>query len=264
VPGINCHFVSRFLTRPWEHGDRHLWYFDFEQGEVRSHASKTLFSETGTNTADVEARLNAVIETPISAAIARLVDDVQPERQLEWPLFRALALLMMIQPLRSSGRPDRAERLEDTVMRSDGELDGIARAALDSYQLGRISVRPDAAVLYPAAGFFPLLGRRKDDDYYAAAIAIPVSQRHVFVGVPRTIDWDSATAQWASNGAGTLANASVGTSGRVVLPPLHMEGYATEEIAGMLYEMRATSTQLMALCRERNEALTRLNESFGL
>jgi hypothetical protein len=119
--GLNCHFVSRFLTTPWEYGKRQLSYFDFDDGKVRSVSSRTLFAETGANTREVEARLNRIVETPISSAMARLTDmRGESEELLEWPLFRAISLLLMLQPLRSSGRSDHAGRLEETLTRSDG------------------------------------------------------------------------------------------------------------------------------------------------
>ena len=218
MAGLNCHFVSRFLTRPWEYGQRQLSYYDFEQGAVRSASSKTLFAVEGANTREVEARLDQVIETPISQAITTLVDtDVGPSEDLEWPVFRALSLLLMLQPLRSSGQPEHGEQLEETVMRTDDELDELAQATRDSYHVGRITLHEDIALLYPAAGFFPLIARR-DDGNWGAATAMPVGGRHAFVAVPRSMDWASATAQWSANGAAFVGNASVGTSNHVVIP----------------------------------------------
>jgi hypothetical protein len=261
MPGLNCHFVSRFLTRPWEYDQRQLSYFDFDDGVVRSCSSRSLFAVTGANTADVEARLNQVIETPIAAAMTRLVDpQSDPEELLDWPLFRALSLLLMLQPLRPSGRTEYAERLEETITRTDAELDGFARAAHATYQLGRITARSDAPLLYPAAGYFPLIARR-DDGVYGSAIAIPVSRRHVFIAVPRSLDWESSTSQWAANGAGFVANASVGTSSRVVIPSSAMNDPQRAE--ALIREMRSESQHLLALCRERNATLDGLNAACG-
>jgi hypothetical protein len=195
LAGLNCHFVSRFLTTPWEHGQRQLWYYDFAGDEVRSSSSRSLFAVGGANTLKVEARLNQVIETPISMAIARLVDS--NHELLEWPVFRAVSLLLMLQPLRSSKRPEHAERLEETVTRTDAELDEFASAAQASYQIGRVTVRNDAPLLFPAAGFFPLVGRN-DDGTWGMAIALPVGGRHVFIAVPRAMDWTAATATWSA------------------------------------------------------------------
>jgi hypothetical protein len=116
-------------------------------------------------------------------------------------------------------------------------LDELAKAAHENYRLGRISVRSDAPLLYPAAGCFPLVAKGKDGDY-SAGIAIPAGVRHVFVAVPRSLDWDSATAQWAENGAGFVANASVGRSTRVVIHPSAMNGLSHEKIDALIRRMR--------------------------
>lgn len=229
--GLNCHFVSRFLTTPWEHGERELSYFDFEEGTIRSHSSKTLFALTDANTREVEGRLNRLIETPVSQALARLTQlRTDSEELFEWPLFRALSLLLMLQPTRAAKGRERSERLEEIVMRPDAELDRLATEAQALYQLGRITVRTDVPLLYPAAGFFPLVAKGKRGSY-EGAIAMPVATRHVFVAVPRSLDWDTATAQWSANGAAPVANASVGTSNRVVVPRAAIDSLPPEEVA---------------------------------
>jgi hypothetical protein len=106
---------------------------------------------------------------------------------------------MMLQPLRSPDRLDKAERLHETIRRPDGDLDELAREATRVYQFGRISIRPDAALLYPSAGYFPLFARRTDG-HYEPAIAIPIGGRHAFVAVPRAIEWHMATQHWARYG----------------------------------------------------------------
>src|SRR5712691_1280309 len=100
---LNSHFVSRFLTTPWEHDDRMLWCYEFEQDRLRSASSRSLFAREGTNTTEVESRLNRLIETPIAAARTKLwANSHEVSQNLEWPLFRALALLFLLQPFRST------------------------------------------------------------------------------------------------------------------------------------------------------------------
>lgn len=256
---LNCHFVSRFLTKPWEHGQRQLHYFDFADGKVKSAPSKTLFSEVGANTPEVEQRLDRVIETPIAQALAQLgaPQNASGQRGLDWPVFRALTLLMMLQPLRVPGNSARNEKLEETILKSDQELDEIAKAADQRYQLGRFTVRPDAALLYPASGFFPIVAQ-DNRGAWSACIALPIALQHVMVAVPRDVDWDQASALWSANGSGILSNASVGTSDRVVLPPAHVNATTPEDIAKLVTEMRESTTRLLDLCRELNNAHARL------
>jgi len=261
MPQLNCHFVSRFLTRPWEHDDRRLTYFDFRDGGIHTQSSRTLFAAMEANTQQVEARLDAIIETPIAQAMTRLTDVGPGDRQegLEWRIFRALALLMMLQPLRAPGVGGRNETLEATVQRTDEELDQIAEAARQSYHLGRITLRPDAALLYPAAGFFPIVAQDVHGNW-RKCVAIPMALRHVAIAAPGEVDWDAAATLWAANGGGMLSNLSVGTSDRVVLPPAHVAAFQPREIARLVTEMRTDATRLLATARDVNEALARLNE----
>lgn len=150
---LNCHFVSRFATRPWEFEQRSLWYFDFERDRVLRASSETLFSKSGENAREVEARLNTLIETPLSQEVARWRNG-RAAADLPWPLFRAIALLLLLQPARSATENDRALQIEDVVMKPESELNQLAYAAEQRYQMGRISVRQDAALLYPERGWF--------------------------------------------------------------------------------------------------------------
>lgn len=257
---LNCHFVSRFLTNPWEHDDRRLTYFDFRDRQIRTRSSRRLFAVVGANTRAVEDRLDAIIETPISNAMAQLTAIGGGDRQedLAWPVFRALTLLMMLQPLRAPGDDARNETLEATVLRTDAELDQIAQAAGQRYHLGRIVVQPGAALLYPAAGYFPIVARDNAGNW-RSCVAIPMALRHVVIAAPREIDWNAAATMWAANGAGMLSNFSVGTSERVVLPPAHVAAYEADEIEQLVTEMRDAAMRLMNNVGHVNDALQRLN-----
>jgi hypothetical protein len=167
----------------------------------------------------------------------------------------------MLQPTRSIEGREHAEILEETVMRSDAELDTLASDAHARYHLGRITVRTDVPLLYPASGFFPLVALGTKGQY-ETAIAMPVATRHVFVAVPRSIDWQSATTQWAVNGAAPVANASVATSNRVVVPEDALRSITLERATELIRELRAVNTQLIGLSRHFNTAVDRLNAEF--
>lgn len=57
----NCHYVSRFLTKPWEFGDRRLQYFDFDSDAILTASSKVLFSENEAYSGAVESFLSKYI-----------------------------------------------------------------------------------------------------------------------------------------------------------------------------------------------------------
>ena len=46
----NCHYISRFLTRPWEFGQRMLRFYDFDTDRFGVSSSRTMFSGEKLNT----------------------------------------------------------------------------------------------------------------------------------------------------------------------------------------------------------------------
>ena len=63
----NCHYISRFITKPWEFEDRRgkgqLCYYDFDTDTFESRFAKTLFAETDLNSSVVETWLTEVLES---------------------------------------------------------------------------------------------------------------------------------------------------------------------------------------------------------
>ncbi|HVV50787.1 MAG TPA: hypothetical protein VHO06_14070 [Polyangia bacterium] len=72
----NCHYISRFLTEPWEfddeHGQRQLHYYDFDTDAFDNFSSKNLFAEKDLNSPQVETWLKETLETPLGAVRPRL------------------------------------------------------------------------------------------------------------------------------------------------------------------------------------------------
>ena len=256
---LNSHFVSRFLTTPWEHGDRMLWYYDFEKGRLRSGSSRSLFARIGVNTPEVESRLNRLIETPIAAARAELWADRRAVSQdLEWPLFRALALLFLLQPFRSADSSDASQTLEEFISRPDDEIDGLAHAITLRWQLMRITVSNRSPLAYPSDGYFPLLAEPLGG-ICPFGLAIPLSPIHAFVGVP--IDMrPEQTEIWSANDAGFVSNYSVGHRSQfVVVHPNLVRTVPEAEVVKAIREARAGVVSSIQLCGALAEVLRRMD-----
>lgn len=151
MDGLNCHFVSRFLTKPWEFGQRQLWYYDFDRKEIEKKSSKTLFAQVGRNTAEIEKRLNELIETPISSAITTLVpsgaiDNVEIS---EWRLFRALHLLLLLQCSRASEKDTHRSRLGQALSWDERTLDQLVLACQQTDIIVGLRGHPGAPLLLP-------------------------------------------------------------------------------------------------------------------
>jgi hypothetical protein len=122
------HWVSQFLTTPWEvNTKRELVFFDFAAGHLgRPTPSKRLFRENRKRPADLEERLNSLIETPFSQArdILLATGDVQID---EWKTYRALVLLVMMQPARTHASIVRNDDWLAKLLVSDKEVDQLVR-----------------------------------------------------------------------------------------------------------------------------------------
>ena len=113
----NCHYVSRFLTKPWEFEDRRLWYYDFDSGTFDRASSRSLFAEDEINSPEVETWLGEILEAPLSRARPQLI-KADPRALDDWQFFRAAVLMLWLQGFRASS----VEELEDRR-----HLDEIAR-----------------------------------------------------------------------------------------------------------------------------------------
>src|SRR5688572_19739377 len=97
----NDHYISRFLTQPWEGPpQRSLRYYDCVARKFGSLSSRKLFAAPDLNDPETELRLNQWIETPVSQYLngARSPHQyiVLGEPQT-WIASRALACLWFLQ-----------------------------------------------------------------------------------------------------------------------------------------------------------------------
>lgn len=67
----NCHYISRFLTKPWEFGERQLRYYDFDEDKFDTKSSRSLFAEDGLNAQQVESWLSDGPSSRSGAPVSR-------------------------------------------------------------------------------------------------------------------------------------------------------------------------------------------------
>ncbi len=97
----------------------------------------------------------------------------------------------------------------------------------------------------------------------SVAFAIPLSERHVFIGVPATVDADQMEV-WNMNGAGLVSNYSVGhRSRRVVVHPSAVSRLAEGEIVAAISGARQSVARAMELCQELSAVVRRMVAVFS-
>jgi hypothetical protein len=153
----NCHFISRFLTKPWEVGERQLAYYDFKKERIIRASSRSLFAGYRLNDAHTEQRLNELMETPMAdnrlpiAAGRTEIDDSR--------VYRAIALLIMLQAPRTGAieEPRRTDAwLSKLLSLPEAELDQVIQLWLEGHQLVAYGVGREDRLFFPSTGMLAL------------------------------------------------------------------------------------------------------------
>ncbi|MBI4391420.1 MAG: hypothetical protein HY575_05995 [candidate division NC10 bacterium] len=252
---LNCHFVSRFLTKPWEFGQRQLWYYDFDRRKIEKQSSRTLFAKVGRNTAEIEKLLNELIETPISNAIRTLVpsgaiDNVEIS---EWRLFRALNLLLLLQCSRASEKESHRSKLGQALSWDETTLDQLVRACGQTHIIVGLRGHSGAPFCYPSHGFFAIPVRQRSGSF-AAIYAIPLTEYFAVAKVRRDVNMDDTFQKITCCQKGYVSNSSVGTiASRVIIHPSVIEAHGSATAARMIENARKGVLEMFSLCGEINK-----------
>jgi hypothetical protein len=263
VDELNCHFVSRFLAKPWEFGQRQLWYYDFDCKQIREKSSKTLFAQVGRNTAETEKRLNELIETPISNAITTLVprEAIDNVEIREWRLFRALVLLLLLQCSRVSEKGSRHSQLGEMLSWDETALDQLVLACQQAYMIVGLGGHPEAPFCYPSHGCFALPIRQPSGSFSVIS-AIPLTEYFAVARVPRDVNMDDVFQRTACQG-GYLSYGSVGTTAsKVIIHPSVIEAYGVATTARMIEGARNRALEMFSYCGKINKIDREMNEIF--
>jgi hypothetical protein len=260
---LNCHFVSRFLTKPWEFGQRRLYFYNVKTGRFDDKSSRSLFARRGINSAEIEHRLDQLIETPLASAIKDWGREPQ-DRVIpidDWPAFRALALIFMMQVPRGAQDASLARELAEMCSWPDSKADEYAHGMNQVYTIG--TFRPPATfpLFYPSKGYFmiPLIG---DPPLHCGAMAIPLTERLAIVSVPRSFEEERFRAILSLGGGEFVCNMSVGTNAeRVVVHPSVMARARPEDLGAHITKMQKNNlTLLQALSDMKSVAVAAFAE----
>jgi hypothetical protein len=179
----NDHYISRFLTKPWEVGQRRLHYYDIDKGKFDECSSESLFALDGLHSEKTGQVLNEFIETPVSryrTEILRSGDKMPPLTDPK--LYRALASLIILQVQREMDARKPGElkfSLDDLAAQGEGLVHAIASIAYKDSELIAVVLHQNAAPLFfTEAVYFviPMIGT-------APIMAVPLTPRH-FVALP--------------------------------------------------------------------------------
>lgn len=263
----NCHFISRFLTKPWELQNRQLWYYDFELDEFRTRSSRSLFAADEINTQRVEDWLKRLIEDPLAnvrpklaAGDASALDD--------WRFFRAAALMVWMQGGRSKSvrDEDTRRRLDELASQDDAYIDQLVALIQQDYSLQVVFTVADgqlfAPLFFPSTGIFPIVF--KDGACISGnsfGLGVPLDVHCSLVATPT----DEGT-QDLSRLPSSIANYSVGPdrATRVVIAPGVQTSGSEEDLRQNLKFLRKLGSELVANASEARSVVLNAFDVTGL
>jgi hypothetical protein len=270
----NDHYITRFLTDPWEFGERRLHYFDFETGEFDDDPSKNLYARDDLNSSAVEKWLNKVIETPLSNARPRL-QAADPSALDDPRFFRAAVLMLMLQGLRTGTAVEEAgsdsERLstrtlEGLAAMSLHEIDQLVAAIGQSHSLYLVfSPTRDGKwtpLSVPSTGIFPVtFPDRVCLSGWATGLTLALDPRCALLAAPAG-DQSQLDLKVAAE---TLPWRSVGTtdSTRVVLHPALVDAMPPDQLRRELLQMRRANDEAIASLDRIRSTSRWLAKTFG-
>jgi hypothetical protein len=147
----NDHYISRFLTAPWETGHRRLRFYDFDTASFGEQSSETLFARFDLHSEGTGKLLNRMVESPVSDYRARVLRG-DPGATLidhsDWRVYRALVGLIRLQAQRLEDlRPPGGDWLTLDQFLASGEVvfDQIGCASVETYRLIGVAVPASSA-----------------------------------------------------------------------------------------------------------------------
>lgn len=261
----NCHYISRLLTKPWETKQRELVYFDVESKRIDRHSSKSLFARDALNAPDIERRLNQLMETPLGKNREEIV--IGQTEVSDWRAYRAIALLLMLQPVRSAAAleaHDHGDRLGEILRLPDDQLDQLILRWLEKHRLVRYGIPDGERLFFPSTGIFALpIVDAALPQHFDFAFGVPVHPRVFVAHLSETADIDGL-AKFAEAG-NFHAAASVGLhSDFVVLPPSLIEINTEKEIGDAISGWRESSRSLVRNISKAQTLMKTAWEQYGL
>ncbi len=265
----NCHYVSRFLTKPWEGAGRTLHYYDFAADRILRKSSKTLLAADRINSQVVETFLNRMVERNLSLcrdAVARGSRDALQD----WRNYRAAVLMLWLQILRTEARDpttDARARLEKMAAWTSAEVDTYVAVIQQEHVLRVISTETDEQgrhepLYVPSSGFFAFTFRDQSClTGRVLAFAVPIDLHCALVAAPRGCGDAEAFAEVGR----LLPRYSVTGkhADRVVISALLREAYDDATLRASIREHRESNLAIQAAVAEARAQVVRAVGSVG-
>lgn len=251
---INCHYITKSLTKPWEREGRRLRFYDFSTRRFCNGFAASLFAASHLNTQAVETWLDQTIEAPLNICRRQYLQAGRMDALEEWNFYRAASLMLWLQGIRVRAVADHDARrdLETLALRPMNEVDQLVMAIRAEFDLTLITTVKVAdrwaPLFFPSSGTFPITYPDAGCvSGHAIALGLPLDWWCALVAIPK----ERPQGRDLSRLPSSIANLSIGVADATkVLLHSSLDGVPESEILAALDAQRILNTSVLGLVGE--------------
>lgn len=253
----NNHYISRFLTEPWEYGQRSLLAYDFEKEKYREVKSKSFLTSREIYSDKLEKYFSDYIETPVGLFRSEVLAGKAHFDLKDWSKYRGLQLLIALQSIRFSSRnnAEAQTKLEEMCDKGESFADNLISAHMQQNQLCLVRVTEFGRLFFPETGMFPLAVHDTGcESLYSWAFGVPLHPEFFIASLSKTVNEQSL--QDLRKVPNLFMGRSLGTSKhakRVVVPKSLVEANGKEKIKEVMIFWRKLADEHITLINKLRE-----------
>lgn len=231
----NNHYISKYLTKPWELKPGKVRIFDYAKNEFREEDTEYLFSRRELFTQEEENFFNKYIETISRQELSTIAE--KDFRTSKWKNYRALVLLLWdLVGRMTAAKSGDASSVKFFTGLDDNGLNQMVGAIEQKYTLAVLTVPEDGRLFFPSN----LVMFVFDEATRECGFGVPFDLRQMLFSIPIGANFEYLTQLCKNH---FFVNTSMGNHATdfVVVPP---ELDANEKLAKILIDQRERNNQL--------------------
>lgn len=256
----DSHVVARFLTRPWEFGQRQLHYYDFKTGELRQKSSRSLYAVRGLFDDDIEQFLDKRVEDLSAKALENIISG--PASFDDFAQYRAIILLILLQSLRFGALKDGQDQLKKVLSYDEPGLNTFVLAVKSFFQIARLNLPNDSRLYVPESGTFVFLVTAGPQEFHWA-FGLPIHPQSLLVLLPLAAKLKDAEKTVVDQQLMRWSVGSTKNCKRIVVHPDVVSENSKEKVIEHINASRRFVDEMIADVSRFNELVKKQRETIA-
>ena len=262
----NCHYVTRSITKPWEHKhekphkNRELRFYSFEDNSVDYEPSLKLLGEHQLLTDEEETKFSDLIEKPLGHFKAR---HLKSDSLDNYEIYRSIVMYFMFQTerfKRFSKIESKSLSLSDLLSMPEDELNTLSEGFREKFDL--VTMRPveGHVLFFPEVGYFTFPILCSEEQFAVYAFSLPLYPDLSVCLIPKGPSVEDMEAS-----RNLLMSFSVGVNDNAdkILIPQVLDTYTNEQLIKIISEYRGKAVSHSKDCNKLNEKVREMYARSG-